>query len=279
MHLRTANLKQTAAFYQRVLGLELLKATEIEASLSAPGSGDALLVLSEQKDATPHLTRATGLYHFAIRFPERRDLANAYRRVLKNGYPIEGGSDHGVSEAIYLSDPDGNGIELYADRPRSEWHWEKGQIVMKTKRLDLQGLLATARTQVPLTAVPSRTDIGHIHLHVTDLVRAERFYAEFLGLSVTQRSYPGALFLAAGRYHHHIGVNTWAGNAAASGNSVGLISYRLEVPVAEILYCLSHRAPLMGFESHFETGARQSRLRIRDPNESWLEVQHRTGFD
>jgi catechol 2,3-dioxygenase len=122
---------------------------------------------------------------------------------------------------------------------------------------------------------PTGTDVGHIHLHVADLGAAERFYAEFLGLAVTQRSLPGALFLSAGGYHHHVAINTWAGSRLPAANSAGLISYRLEVPEKEIIYCLGHRAPLAGYESRTqlaETG--EELLQIRDPNGHWLEVEH-----
>jgi catechol 2,3-dioxygenase len=190
------------------------------------------------------------------------------------GYPIAGASDHGVSEAIYLSDPDGNGVELYADRPRAQWGWQNGQISMVTTPLDLENLLTSIDTKAATTDPSTQPDLGHIHLHVDDLLRAERFYNEFLGLAVTQRSYPGALFFAAGGYHHHIGANVWAGKTAAPANGVGLISYRLEVPVAEVLYCLRHRAPLLGYETRMELSEEGDPiLQVRDPNGNWLEVQ------
>jgi len=181
-----------------------------------------------------------------------------------------------VSEAIYLSDLDDNGIELYVDRPRSRWVWHDGQIEMATEPLDLDKLLATNQGQSPLPPhVPPKTDLGHIHLHVSDLAAAERFYHEFLGLAVTQRSYPGALFFSAGGYHHHVAVNTWAGELSAPPNSTGLISYRLEVPVAEILYCLQHRAPLAGYQARTLAGENGSEmLQIRDPNGTWLELHY-----
>ena len=186
-------------------------------------------------------------------------------RLAKADYPIEGASDHIVSEAIYLSDPDHNGVELYADRPRSQWTWREGQIAMATEALDLDNLLATIQGQSEPAGPPPETDIGHIHLHVADLAEAEKFYQEFLGLAVTQRSYPGALFLSAGGYHHHVAVNTWAGSAAPPPNSIGLVSYRLEVPVAEILYCLEHRAPVLGYEAKLEASEEGRCRPAQDP--------------
>jgi catechol 2,3-dioxygenase len=274
VHLRTAWLERAVEFYSSVLGLRASTGPDAQAILSAMPTEPGLLVLSENRNASPHLPRTIGLYHLALRYGSRNDLAQAYRRIVKAGYPVTGASDHGVSEAIYLRDPEGNGVELYVDRPRSQWRWQNGKIAMVTTPLDLDNFLATIPSKTARTDPPPRIDLGHIHLHVADLTAAERFYGEFLGLSVTQRSYPGALFFAAGGYHHHIGVNVWAGHAVPPSNSAGLVSYRLEVPVSEILYCLSHRAPLLGYEMQMELQEQGNRiLQIRDPDGNWLEVQ------
>ncbi len=135
---------------------------------------------------TTRLGRALDFYSGAT----RDDLAHAYRRVVKAGYPVAGASDHGVSEAIYLSDPDGNGGELYTDRPRSLWRWQNGQIAMVTTPLDLENLLTTIAAKPSTTNQLPHADLGHIYLHVKDLADAERFYSEFLGLALMQRSYP-----------------------------------------------------------------------------------------
>src|SRR5438105_1356011 len=248
VHLRTAELERAVAFYSHVLGLKVTRKPGSQAVLSA-GEGPGFIVLTEDRNAAPRLALTTGLYHFALRYPSRQDLACALQRLVGSGYSVTGASDHGVSEAIYLSDPDGNGVELYADRSPSQWRWQNGQIAMVTEPLDLDKLLATIADEPATTEPPPQTHLGHIHLHVGSLAVAERFYSEFLGLAVTQRSYPGALFFAAGDYHHHIGVNVWAGKANPPANSVGLVSYRLEVQVAEILYCLDQRAPLLGYET------------------------------
>jgi len=275
VHLRTGNLERALGFYTRVLGLRVVERLGPEASLSATGRHPAMIALTEDPRATPRPRQATGLYHLAIRYPARRHLAEALERLLQHGYPIQGASEHLVSEAIYLSDLDDNGIELYVDRPRSRWVWHDGQIEMATEPLDLDKLLAVNQDQSPVPPnVPAETDLGHIHLHVADLAAAERFYHEFLGLAVTQRSYPGALFFSARGYHHHVAVNTWAGQLSAPPSSSGLISYRLEVPVAEILYCLQHRAPLAGYEARTFAGENGSEvLQIRDPNGTWLELR------
>lgn len=273
VHLRTANLERALGFYTGVLGLDASRQSGQPAALSA-GNGPALLVLTEDPNALAHPAGSTGLYHVALRYSDRRGLAHAYRRLVNSGYPIDGASDHEVSEAIYLSDPDGNGVELYADRPSTEWRWRNGQVVMTTRPLALEDLLKAALPEPKGVERSPQMQIGHLHLHVADLAQAERFYSEFLGLAVTQRSYPGALFLAAGGYHHHIAVNTWGGRTAPPPNSVGLVSYRIEVPVAEILYCLGHRAPLLGYETRTEPQKQGGQVvKIRDPNGAWLEVQ------
>jgi catechol 2,3-dioxygenase len=274
VHLRTARLERAVEFYSGVLGLKASTGPDAQAILSAKPKEPGLLVLSEDRNASPRLPQTIGLYHFALRYGTRHDLAQAYRRMVKAGYPVIGASDHGVSEAIYLSDPDGNGVELYADRPRSQWRWQNGQIAMVTTPLDLDNFLATIPAKTATKAPPPQIDLGHIHLHVANLTAAERFYSEFLGLGVTQRSYPEALFFAAGSYHHHIGANVWAGQGVPPVNSVGLVSYRLEVPVSEILYCLSHRAPLLGYEAEMQLQEKGNRiLQVRDPNGNLVEVQ------
>ncbi len=274
VHLRTTNLERALGFYSDVLGLKGLQNLDQKMVFSGRPNGAGLLVLSEDRNASARPPRSIGLYHFALRYATRNDLARAYRRLVKIGYPIAGASDHGVSEAIYLGDPDGNGVELYADRPRSHWHWQGGQIAMVTTPLDLDNLLATIPARTSTTDPSPQPDLGHIHLHVADLRVAERFYSEFLGLAVTQRSYPGALFFAAGDYHHHVGVNVWTGKAVPPANTVGLVSYRLEVPVAEIIYCLRNRAPLLGYEFRMEPEEKSPLvLQVRDPNGHWLEVE------
>jgi catechol 2,3-dioxygenase len=273
VQLRTARIERALEFYSGVLGLTASRISESEVAFTATPPGAALLVFNEDRNATARPARTVGLYHLALRYLSRSDLALAYGRLIKAGYPVDGASDHGVSEAIYLKDPDGNGVELYADRRRSQWRRENGQVAMVTAPLDRDNLLASRPTKAMATEARPQPDLGHIHLHVADLRAAERFYSEFLGLAVTQRSYPGALFFAAADYHHHIGVNVWAGNAVPSVNRVGLLSYRLEVPVREVLYCLKHRAPLLGYEARIEGPEEASPvLQIRDPNGNWLEV-------
>lgn len=274
VHLRTARLPTLLQFYSDVLGLHAARHTDTHASLSAAPASPGLLRLTEDAHATPRPRRSVGLYHFALRYPGRAALAQACQRIVDSGYRITSASDHGVSEAIYLSDPEGNGIQLYADRPRSEWRTHNGQIEMVTRPLVLDELLAAATSEITASELP-QPELGHIHLHVADLAAAERFYGDFLGFAVTQRSYSGALFFAAGDYHHHVGVNVWAGKAAPVSNSLGLISYRFEVPISEVLYCLDHRAPLLRYETRTVKSENEQLplIQLRDPNGTWLEVK------
>ena len=268
VHLRTANLAGVLEFYQKAIGLRVIDRTESEASLSATGSTPAFLVLTEVRTANPRPHPATGLYHLAIRFPTRRDLAQTYLRIVAADYPIDGASDHGMGESIHLNDPDGNGVELYADRPRSEWPRRNGRLHMHTQALDFDSLLATTGGDPIPANVPAQTDIGHINLYVADLKEAEKYFHEFLGLDVMARI-DNATFLGAGGYHHHVAVNTWAGKTPAPENSVGLISYRFALPNAQALVKPKDRARLFGYESQIAGDI----LQVRDPNGHWLELE------
>jgi catechol 2,3-dioxygenase len=275
--LRTADLERALRFYAGTLGFQIVKPAGGSrlAGVSPTGNAPAMIVLHEDRRAAPRPPGTTGLCHFAIRYPTRLDLAHALQRTIQNKHPIQGASDHGVSEAIYLNDPDANGVELYVDRPPMQWQWRNGEVAMPTEPLDIDNLLALAESRPVPSRVAPQADLGHIHLHAADLAAAGRFYHEYLGLGVTRRSCPGALFLSAGGYHHHLAVNTWAGDQPPPRNSIGLVSYSLDVPEAEVLYCLRHRAPLAGYDATTEIGEAGSEcLRILDPNGQWLEVRH-----
>jgi len=212
LRLTVADAVGVAAFYERAIGLQRLSDAEDGAErLGAPGS-PALVELIEDAAAPPRARRASGLFNLALLVPDRAALAQALRRVAGAGWQLDGASDHLVSEALYLSDPEGNGIELYRDRPRAEWRrGENGELAMATLPLDLEDLLSAAPADdAPDDGMPAGTTLGHVHLQVSDLAAAEAFYADALGFDVMVRGYPGALFVAAGGYHHHLGLNTWA---------------------------------------------------------------------
>lgn len=212
--LTVADLERSLAFYGAVLGFRVRDRREDLAVLTADGAAP-VVVLAALPGARPQPRRTTGLYHFAVLFPTRRELARALARLVQARYPLQGASDHLVSEALYLADPDGHGIELYADRPRQQWPTTARGVAMATAPLDLDGLLAELDAPSAATGgVPPQTCIGHVHLRVADLGQAEAFYHGRLGFAVTQRDYPGALFLSAGGYHHHIGANVWGSQGA-----------------------------------------------------------------
>ena len=230
-HLRVADLNRALGFYRDILGFTVIEQDENHAALSADVNQPPILRLSAHPGAQRKPQRSTGLYHIAILLPDRAALGTMLRRLLMRQYPLQGASDHLVSEALYLADPDGNGLEIYRDRPRAEWRMDGDQVAMATEALDLESILAEASDD-PWTGIAAGTVIGHVHLHVADLARSEAFYSDLLGFDVMQRSYPGALFVAAGGYHHHLGLNTWAGRMPPPANAVGLELFTVAIPDA-----------------------------------------------
>jgi catechol 2,3-dioxygenase len=232
--LTVSDLARSRAFYETALGLGVRESDDGGLAFGVPGGADLVRLYGDP--SAPALDRrATGLYHQAILFPTRLDLAHALARLAEARWPLDGVADHLVSEAMYLSDPDGNGIELYRDRPRADWRYDGGQLQMATLPLDLRNLAAELdAADGPQAAAPAGTVIGHVHLQVASIPDAEAFYHGVLGFDVTTRGYPGALFVSAGGYHHHLGLNTWhsAGSGPAAQGSVGLRSYEVVVPDA-----------------------------------------------
>jgi catechol 2,3-dioxygenase len=208
IRLRVADVERLTRFYEEAIGLRLLEHGPV-ARLGV--DGHALVELEHTPDAPVRPPHTTGLFHLALLVPSRADLAHALRRVVTAGWRLSGASDHLVSEALYLSDPEGNGIELYRDRPRDEWPVAGGDLRMDTLPLDLGSLLSEVDEPSDDSGMPVGTTLGHVHLQVADLTAAERFWADGVGFTVMVRGYPGALFVAAGGYHHHVGLNTWAG--------------------------------------------------------------------
>lgn len=215
VHLTVVDLPRTLRFYRDVLGFhEAWTDGEHTVFLSTDGQYPFHLGLTTASAARPS-GRTAGLYHAAFLFPDRAALGRVFQRLRAQGVRVDGASDHLVSEALYLRDPEGNGLELYADRPRERWPRRNGQIMMASEPLDLGSLLAAAGEMEAWTGIPPETRLGHIHLSVSDLRRAEDFYHGVLGFDVTTRDYPGALFFSTGGYHHHLGVNIWAGTGLA----------------------------------------------------------------
>jgi catechol 2,3-dioxygenase len=214
VRLQIADLPRSLDYYQQTLGFQLLDHGAESATLGT-SDGTPLVQLAARAGARAAPAQGRlGLYHFAILLPSRAALGSFIRHLTERGARF-GASDHLVSEALYLRDPDGLGIEVYADRPRSAWRKEAGQIAMDTAPLDLDSVVRASAGE-RWTGMPNGTQVGHVHLHVGDLATASSFYHAALGLDRTVWSYPGALFLAAGGYHHHLGLNTWAGPGAAN---------------------------------------------------------------
>lgn len=214
VHLTVAALGRLVPFYEACLGLAVRQRDDRTAWLGA--GGPDLLVLHESPTAR-RVAGTTGLYHFAVLVPTRRDLARSLRRLIDTGVTLQGVADHGVSESLYLSDPEGNGIEICRDRARADWPVVDGQLRMGTDPIDLDGLLSELDAEggaPPVAGMPAGTTIGHVHLQVADLEAAEQFYAGTLGLTLTQRFGRSASFFGAGGYHHHVATNIWAGAGA-----------------------------------------------------------------
>ncbi len=235
LSLTVADLARSVAFYTEAIGLALLDRGETTATLGV--AGEPLLLLTERAGARPwprEQASHTGLYHFAILVPTRADLGRWVRHWLELGLPL-GQGDHLVSEALYLSDPDENGIEVYRDRPRDEWTWRDGQVRMGAEPVDIRGLLDEAeRAGEPWSGLPAGTRLGHIHLQVGDIPEAAAFYHDILGFDIVA-GMPSALFVSAGGYHHHIGMNIWHSKGAtpAPADMVGLRFFTINFPTED----------------------------------------------
>ena len=272
VRLRVADLDSQREFYERAIGLSPIDSGDGVARLGSDGT--PVVELDHRADASARPPQTTGLFHLAILVPDRAALAAALARAVCAGGRISGASDHLVSEALYLNDPEGNGIEIYRDRPRAEWERDGGEIRMSTLPLDVDGLLAELREDEPDSAMPDGTRVGHVHLNVADLDAAERFYSGLLGFDVTVRGYPGALFLSTGGYHHHVGVNTWAGPGAPApaAGSRGLEWFELSVDDAPGLAELERRLGDAGAPIE----RRPESLLTHDPSENGLLLRSAT---
>lgn len=243
--LSVADLARSLDYYQETIGLRVLERAGAQATLGVTGA--ALLRLREQPGARL-VRRATGLYHFALRVPARRDLALVIRHFAERRTPVDGASDHLFSEALYLSDPDGHGIEIYHDRPRDAWFDARGELRGATLPLDLGAILEELDSGGPgWQGLPPGTDLGHIHLQVADIAAAERFYVGVLGFE-RMMGMPSASFVSAGRYHHHIGMNTWAGVGVPPppAGAARLLSYELCLPGPDALGALAEHVRAAG---------------------------------
>ena len=270
VHLTVADLERSLIFYRRQLGFADLWLRDGSAGL---GVADRVLLVLHGSEHAPRPHRTTGLYHFAILVPSRLELARSLRHFAEIGTRMQGFSDHHVSEALYLADPDGIGIEVYRDRPREEWRTSGGRLQMTTDPLDVESLLqeadADAKTsgQPPgqsWTGLAPGTTIGHVHLHVSFIEDSEQFYREVLGFDLTQRYGESASFMSAGGYHHHIAVNVWAGIGAPHPppGAIGLKHFEVVLPTAAALGDVARRINAAGVAADIK----EDSVHVSDPS-------------
>ena len=266
--LSVADLGRSLTYYQHTIGLTILVH---EAGTATLGVGRLPLLKLYEQPGARLVRRATGLYHFALRLPSRVALAQVIQHFITIGYQIDGAADHIVSEALYLSDPDGHGIEIYHDRPRHHWYDAQGRMLLTTDPLDLRDILRTLPEQAPEWAgLPLGTDMGHVHLQVANIRAAEQFYLGVMGFE-RMAELPGASFISAGGYHHHLGMNTWAGVgvAAPPEGAARLLRYTLLLSSQAMLQDLLDRLHAAGIAPRAE----QDGWLVRDPAHNWVHFQ------
>lgn len=232
--LKVVDLKRSLKFYQKIMGLGVLEEKDHEYILTANGT-DPLVTLLSSGEIEPKTPRRSGLYHFAVLLPDKLSLGLFLKNIVEQQYPLTGGAYHGVSDAIYLQDPDDNGIEVYADRASESWEKTKESVNMVTERLDFDELLALADGKT-WQGAPEGTILGHMHLHVGDLEKAYAFYRA-LGFDLTQRMMNQAYFVSTGGYHHHIAFNIWNGRNAEPlpETSAGMKYFTLKFPSKDVM--------------------------------------------
>lgn len=269
--LQVSDLPRSRAFYTQTLGFRPLAESATSLTLGAHDSDIPLVELIENRNApSPNTRKTLGLYHFAILLPTRAALGQFLRHLEQIGARA-GASDHLVSEALYLQDPDNLGIEVYADRPRDMWKRRDKELTMATDPLDVRGVLAAAGTD-EWHGMPAGTTIGHVHLHVGDIDTASRFYSDAVGFDRMVWSYPGALFLAAGGYHHHLGTNTWAGPGAkpAMADDPQLLQWTIVVPTRADVVATADNVRRHGYD--IETRGEGARATTYDPWGTTLHI-------
>lgn len=291
LELNVLNLERMLVFYRDLLGLSLVTQDATSAQLAPAPDAAPILTLSAPPDLQRQPQFSTGLYHVAFRFPDRRSLGTTLLRVVASQWPLQGASDHRVSEAIYFADPEGNGIEIYRDRPREDWPWHSPEpnalgvrdanstplqrtIQMGNLPLDLNALIEEAdREKANAVGIDPAVVIGHMHLQVSNTATAAAFYGDLLGMDVMMEM-PTAIFMAAGGYHHHLGGNTWHSHGAPQheDNMSGLASYAYELPEAADWLALADR--LQGAGQALSTVERAGRpgIMLRDQDGNRVEM-------
>ncbi|MED4582354.1 VOC family protein [Brevibacillus choshinensis] len=268
--LKVSSLQKSLAFYRDVVGLQILQEQQSYADLTADGVQPLVRLVEVPEAVVLPRRAAAGLYHFALLLPDRHSLGLSLRHLIESGIHI-GHSDHLVSEALYITDPDNNGIEIYADRARELWQRdEHGEYIMGLDPIDKEGLLAEVGS-TEWNGLPPETIIGHIHLHVSNLAKSRDFYTEVLGFDSTAHMDQSAWFVSAGGYHHHIGMNTWAGvgTPLAPPKAAGLAHYAIVLPNEQDVQFIRER--LSAANIPFQTAAKQ--LIVHDPSGIEIHLQ------
>ena len=269
VHLTVSDMNRSLHYYQNSLGLKMQK---LEGDTAFLGAGKENLLLLTEVRGAKRIPRTTGLYHFALLVPSRVELAKVLRNLVGSGAGVEGASDHLVSEALYLSDPDGNGIEIYRDRPRETWQFDQSKIRMAVDPLDFRGLMAELDAEAePWDGLHPDTVLGHMHLHVSNLQEAEEFYTRVIGFDLMLNYGGSAAFLSAGGYHHHLGINIWNGIGAPRPlpDSIGLRYFVISLTSTDELQALENR--LQAAEISYQVMG--DGLVVRDPSGNSLFIQ------
>ncbi len=277
VHLTISDLNRSLEFYRRALGFRVHRREGETAFLGA--GGDDLLALTEWPGAR-RPRHATGLYHFAVLVPSRLELAQSLKRIAETETPVQGFADHFVSEAIYLADPDGNGIEICRDRPRSDWRDAQGNIRMGTDPLDVEGVMSELRGSdaalrqaqgAAWNGLDPATVLGHMHLQVSNLREAETFYCDVVGFGLIAHYGGSAAFVSAGGYHHHLGLNTWGtvGAPPQPPEAVGLRYFVVRVPDQNELSKVIDKAQAAGVA----VDERNNSVLLRDPSQNAVVIE------
>ncbi|WP_419960951.1 VOC family protein [Psychrobacillus sp. BM2] len=266
VHLNVSDLEKLSAFYQEVIGFGILKEEQNKVTLTADGS-TSLLVLEEMPDSVERPIGTTGLYHFAILLPDHASLGTMLMHLSQTEYPMDGAANHQYSDALYLTDPDGNGIEIYVDLPPEKWERTKnGGYEGGSYPIDFEKLVEEATPS--WIGLPEKTRIGHMHLQASELEITEQFYVEGLGFTITKKG-NGSLFLSKDHYHHHVALNTWSGTGlpAPPPNSRGLKQFTIIFTKEEIEETISQ---LKRLEFPFEEA--DGSIIVKDPSGNKLHI-------
>jgi catechol 2,3-dioxygenase len=272
VRLRVGDLERSLRFYRDVLGLGIAREDGSKVALAPRSSPRELILLEERPGIRRRPSRPvmTGLYHVALLVPSRAELGRALLGLNQAQYPLRGMSDHAVSESLYLDDPDGNGLEIYADRPRAQWPIRDGVVQMTVEPMDVEGVISAAQpVSLPWRGLPAGTVVGHVHFTVADLERAVRFYRNVIGFDMMMRV-PSLAAVSAGGYHHHLNLNTWAGEGAPpdSDQVAGLAGWELRVPDARARRDLIDRLASAGALTGSPSGAA-----ARDPDAIPIDIE------